>query len=127
MSELSIAINPGMQATRVLATEGHETILKARLLAVPKHPRAVQWLLEALALWQGQKALCALYAAGGVGGFANSFYHDWFMPIDEPLYAVRRIEKLLRRRREDKLPAMGDFSDLKQLQLWMQTEGVCIR
>jgi len=127
MSELSIAISPGAQTTRVLATAGHETIMKAHLLAVPKHPRALQWLLEALALWQGQKALCALYAAGGANGYANSFYHDWFMESDEPLYAVRRIEKLVRRRREDKLPSMGDFADLKQLQLWMHTEGSCLR
>lgn len=127
MSQLWIAIHPGQESTRVICMNQERTLLKARLSSVPHHPRAVQWLLEAIALWEGRKVCGALYAAGGPGGPANSFYREWFVDFEEPLYSIERIESVRRRRRQDKLSKMGDFRDLKQLHLWHQTEGICLR
>ena len=63
MTDTWMAIAPEKHATRVIAMAGpSETILKARLLRSPAHPRAMATLLEAVALWQGthvRAALCA--------------------------------------------------------------------
>jgi hypothetical protein len=67
MNELRMVLSTGASATRVIAISagpsGSETLLKARLAAEPSHPRAVQWLLEAVALWQGTMVHAALCAA----------------------------------------------------------------
>ncbi len=85
-----------------------ETILKARLLRPPTHPRALPLLLEALALWQGQPVRVAL-AAEERGVEADLSAYDG-IPIDDgaPLYTVdwvppparvrRRHRDLVRRR-----------------------------
>jgi len=48
-----------------------EAIFKAKLRPNPSHPRALPFLLEALALWQGCKVRAALYADESPGGCAN--------------------------------------------------------
>jgi hypothetical protein len=69
MSDIWMGISPERAATRVIAMAGpSETILKARLLPVPGHPRAMATLLEAVALWQGAKVRAVLSVADGDGG-----------------------------------------------------------
>jgi hypothetical protein len=53
----SAVVHAAMPRTRLLSAE---------LLAQPSHPRAVQWLIEAIALWQGQPGpRCARCAREG--------------------------------------------------------------
>jgi hypothetical protein len=78
MSKLWMAVAPASRATRVIALHGHETSLKAHLNPTPRHCRALPWLLEAIALWQGEKVHAVLCADGGVGTAVTSFYRDWF-------------------------------------------------
>ena len=118
MKPIWMAVHPQSSGTRVIATEGRKVILKARLRAVPEHPRALQWLLEAVALWEGERVHGALCVGGARGGSATSFRADWFSDFGGPLYALEVVD--LDRRRpstalEDRLDGLGEFRDLKTL------------
>src|SRR5687767_11912935 len=97
MPELRVVLAPNVVRTRVIATmhseSGTETILKAYLLAEPSHPRAMQWLLEALALWQGQTARAALVADGTRPSCGRSLCADWFADFGGALYSLDVIDR----------------------------------
>ena len=113
MSNLSIGISPGPRDTRVLAMTGpSDTILKARLLRQPAHPRALPTLLEAIALWQGVQVHAALCAADRDGVSDSSLYRDVFADFGGPLYT---LDWVVGRRPRRELRGVGDFSDLRRL------------
>jgi hypothetical protein len=116
MRELWIAIDARANETRVLATVGStETVLKARLAATPKHPRAVPALLEALALWQGCLVRAVVVAGGPDGSSATRLKLDWLADfVEQPLYKLEFVDGHKRRHR-DRLDGMGAFHDLRQL------------
>jgi hypothetical protein len=117
MSNLSIGISPGPQGTRVIAMAGpSDTILKARLLRHPSHPRALPTLLEAIALWQGVQVHAALCAADRDGASDSSLYRDAFADFGGPLYTLEWIPAAaLGRRRRPDLGGVGAFADLRRL------------
>ena len=113
-----MGIAPGSEATRVLALSQGRTLMKAHLNTTPSHPRALSWLLESVALWQGTRVRCVLCADGGVGARVTSLYRDYFADFGGPLYALEYGEHLRDvARRADRLGIHGDFSDLRQLHL----------
>ena len=117
MSKLSMGISPGPQGTRVIAMAGpSDTILKARLLRQPSHPRALPTLLEAIALWQGVQVHAALCAADRDGASDSSLYREAFVDFGGLLYTLEWIPAgaLARPRRRD-LGGVGDFADLRRL------------
>lgn len=120
MKRLWMAVCPEAEGTRVIVTEAEQVILKARLLPSPAHPRAMQWLIEAVALWQGSRVDAALCAGSGGRGSVTTFEADWFADFGGPLYSLELVENEPRRRRtmRDELRGLGDFADLKQLSLW---------
>ncbi|NIR59947.1 MAG: hypothetical protein GWO02_10670 [Gammaproteobacteria bacterium] len=117
MSKLQVVIKPGASRTRVLAAEAGEAVLKARLLPSPAHPRAMQWLLEAVALWQGQHVDAALCAGGRDRWSLSLFEADWFADFGGALYTLQLLESEGVRRGglKDELSGMGDCRELKQL------------
>jgi hypothetical protein len=119
MTTIWMGIAPGPRETRVIAMHGaNETILKARLLRDPAHPRALPWLLEAVALWQGLPVRAALAADDTSNGCGTSLYHDAFPDTGRnPLYSLDWIPVEGRRRGRRDLSGMGDFADLRQLLL----------
>ena len=119
MEQIWMAISPGPTHTRVIATSAEETILKGRLLPNPAHPRALQWLLEAVALWQGKKVRAALVATDRSRLSAPCFEADWFPDFGEAMYELELWDRGSVRRRGlgDRLQGMGEFRDLKQLRL----------
>lgn len=118
MPKLWLGVSPGAEATRVIALQDNETILKAHLSSVPNHPRALPWLLEAMALWQGTAVRAVLSAGCGVGGPVTSFYRDWFVDFGGPLYSIEwDTGERSRGRRHDRLRYRGDFGDLKQMHI----------
>jgi hypothetical protein len=127
MHELRVVLAPNALRTRVLATthgeSGTETILKAHLLAEPSHPRAMQWLLEAIALWQGQRVRAALVADGTHRSCGSSLYGDWFSDFGGALYTLDVVDPRERRAHRDRIDAMGSFADLRQLVLFRRREG----
>jgi hypothetical protein len=100
--------------TRILATRGtEETLLKARLLARPQHPRALASLLEAIALWQGVTVRAALAVDERDPRWATEI---WPESSGTPLYSLDVVAER-RRRRRDELGGLGDFRDLQKLLL----------
>lgn len=116
MSNLSMGISPGPKDTRVLAMTGPgETILKARLSRQPSHPRALPALLEAIALWQGEKVRAALCAAERDGASDSSLYREAFTDFGGLLYTLEWVPAAaLGRRRPRDLRGVGDFTDLRR-------------
>ena len=86
MSDIWMGISPERSATRVIAMAGpSDTIMKARLSREPSHPRALATLLEAVALWQGEKVRAVLSVADWDGGSASAFCRDAFTDFGGPL------------------------------------------
>jgi hypothetical protein len=93
----------------------------ARPLSVqPKHPRALPTLLEALALWQGERVHGALVADEQAAMSGTSIYRDTFDHIEPtPLFQLDVVGRHPRRRDAGGvLRGMGDFRDLRQLLSW---------
>ena len=122
MQSIWMAIAPERGSSRILAMTGpDETILKAKLLSNPAHPRAVATLLEAIALWQGRKVRAALCADVSNNSSVTSRYPDMFSDPDQtPLYDLSWVPALghPRRRHRDELSGMGRFHDLRQMLLF---------
>lgn len=121
MQSIWMAIAPERTGARIVAMTGPgETILKAKLLTNPSHPRAVGTLLEAVALWQGRKVRAALCADASPDLFDTSRYPDILRDSSEtPLYDLEWVPGLHRtRRHKDDLRGMGRFHDLRQLVLF---------
>src|SRR5829696_7096954 len=79
MHSIWMGIAPGPKSTRVIAMAGpSETILKAKLLPNPSHPKALPTLLEAVALWQGQQVRAALCVDALGASSVTSRYPDLF-------------------------------------------------
>lgn len=124
MSELRMVISPGAEATRVIAiaesASGSETLLKARLSAEPSHPRAVQWLLESVALWQGARVRAALCAGAPGRTYVTRLYPAWFADFGGALYELEVVEgRRARRVHKDAVALEGEYRDLRQLSLAM--------
>ena len=121
MQSIWMAISPEKTGARILAMTGPgETILKAKLLPNPAHPRAVGTLLEAVALWQGKRIRAALCVDESRDLFDTSRYPDILRDSPEtPLYELEWVPGLDRaRRHKDDLRGMGRFHDLRQLVLF---------
>lgn len=102
---------------KMMVTAGRETVLKARFCSTPSHPRAFQWLLEALALWEGERVHAVVCADGSVDAYGRDTLRDWFPDFGSALYTVEWTDRATHRRR-DGLPGLGDFRDLRQLELF---------
>jgi hypothetical protein len=119
MTDIWMAIAPEPSATRVIAMAGpSETILKARLSRAPAHPRAMATLLEAVALWQGQRVRAALCAADKDGDSDTSLYREAFADGGGPLYTLDWVPAPHVRRRHRDVSGVGAFGDLRQLVLF---------
>jgi len=122
MSNLWIGISTGPRATGVLAMQGaEETILKARLLPEPSQPRALTTLLQAVAMWQGERARVVLSVADWDGACDSSLCREAFTDFGGPLYSLDWVPACgharRRARRERDLHGVGAFADLRNLLL----------
>jgi len=113
---LFMAVSPGREGTRILVTDRDEVRLKARLSASPAHPRALSWLLEAVALWEGARGRAVLSVGELRRTYAASFGSDWFTDFGGPLYSLKVVEGPAVGLR-DRLGGLGSFRDLKQLRI----------
>jgi hypothetical protein len=120
MSTIWMGIAPGPRETRVIGMQGaSETILKARLLKDPAHPRALQSLLEAIALWQGLPVRAALAVDAESNGYGSSLCNDLSLGAERS--ALYTLDWALvphgRGPKRRDISGMGEFSDLRQLLL----------
>ncbi len=118
MDAIWVGISPRPDRTRILVTSGPaETLLKARLLGSPQHPRALPMLLEALALWQGATVRAALAVDEQTPRWASALWPELDGAGTTPLYSLDVVASRRPRRRSDGLGGLGDFRDLRQLLL----------
>jgi len=117
MDSIWMGIAPGRTSTRVLAMHGaSETILKARLLRDPAHPRALSTLLEAIALWQGMAVRAAIAADDEPTSYASSLCRSRLSEVGiDPLFSVDWVPVAGRKRRRPAIAGMGRFHDLERL------------
>ena len=113
---IQVVIAPGAQVTRVLAIEGTQrTLLKAHLRSSTSHPRALPFLLEAMALWEGAKARAVLAVDEWDASSARTLYRDVFADNGSPLYTLDWVPVTRARRRRSDLIRLGRFDDLDRL------------
>jgi hypothetical protein len=115
---LDAVIAPGLSSTRILVTQGPQrTLLKAHLAPSTRHPRALPFLLEALAFWEGA-TVRAVLAVDDAGATCDTrLYRDVFAEAATPLYRLDWVPLVRgphRPRRADRLH-LGDFRDLRHL------------
>jgi hypothetical protein len=110
-------------------TSGQEILLKARLSPGPSHPRAAQWLMEAIALWEGAPVRAVISADGQDDGCGSRFWDAIGMDLGGALYSVglAGLEPPLWRQLslfEDAVSGLDGFSDLEAVRLRAGLGGV---
>jgi hypothetical protein len=91
MSDTTILIEPMALSTRVRVWQrsaSKRPVMRAELPAEPAHPRAVQWLIEALALWQGEPVHAVLAADTSSTTYVTRLYPAWFTDFGNALYTL---------------------------------------
>ncbi len=81
--------SPGAESTRVMVRSGEEILLKAKLSPGPAHPRAAQWLMEAIALWEGAPVRGVISADVAGATYARRFWDAVGMDFGGALYSLR--------------------------------------
>jgi len=114
---LFMGLSPGPTGTRVLVTDRDEVVLKARLSCPPSHPKAMAWLIEAVAMWEGAPVRAVLCAGGRHRTYAARFRADWMADFGGPLYSLEVVDGVGQTAARDRLDGLGSFADLKQLRL----------
>lgn len=117
MSPLWMSIDPGHDETRLMLTEARVgAALRARLPPVPRQPRALAQLLEALSAWYGMP-LTAVIDAGAEGALHHP--QRWAQLLGEIDGEQVRVEWVVvpaRSEYRDRfLGELGDFSAAKRL------------
>lgn len=112
--------SPGPHGTRVLVTRGQQILLKARLSPGPSHPRAAQWLMEAIALWEGTPVRAVISADAQHDGYGSRFWDAAAMDFGGALYSLGLAGPEPSRDRqlsffEDSVPELDGFSDLESV------------
>jgi hypothetical protein len=116
MSLLWMSIDPDHEETRLMLTEARVgAALRARLPPVPRQPRALAQLLEALAAWYGT-SLSAVIDAGAEGALHHP--ERWAQLLGELDGEQVRVQWTVvpaRAERDRFLGELGDFSAAKRL------------
>jgi len=117
MSPLWMSIDPDHDETRLMLTEARVgAALRARLPPVPRQPRALAQLLEALSAWYGMP-LTAVIDAGAEGALHHP--ERWAQLLGEIDGEQVRVEWVVVPARSDRrdrfLGELGDFSAAKRL------------
>lgn len=104
----------GSQVLMMGLGPNEEVLLKARLSAMPAHPRAVISVLEGLALWGGRSLPVALgvtrYSSGSIEALLPQG-SAWCSPL------VDLLPVDFPRARRRRLDGVGDFRAMHQLRL----------
>jgi len=95
MEKLWMGVTPGaLDTTNVLVTDATgKILLEARLPQEPRHPRSIQNLCEALALWCGRPVHAALAVVGPDAFCASRRWLETFDALTRnPLYEIEFVE-----------------------------------
>ena len=110
----SMVWSPSAESTRVLVRHGAQILLKARLSPGPAHPRAAQWLMEAVALWEGSPVRAVISADGSAGGYGSRFWDAVGMDFGGALYRLDQVGRPSRQLSllQDEVGELGPMDDL---------------
>jgi hypothetical protein len=118
MDPFWMGVRADAETARVLVHAGPYPVLKARLPAVPQHPRALETLAEGVALWYNRPLSVALAVDAAE---ALSASPRWPAALDvlfhTPLVTIELVQGPPRRPRGG-LGGLGAFADVRQLRLW---------
>ena len=111
--------SPGAESTRVMVRSGAQILLKAKLSPGPAHPRAAQWLMEAVALWEGAPVRGVIAADGADASYASRFWDAVGMDFGGALYSLRLAGCEPRPSRQlsldDEVPEREPMNDLAEV------------
>jgi hypothetical protein len=116
MSTLWVTIDPDEDETRLMVTEARlGSALRARLPPLPRQPKALAQLLEAISAWYGMP-LSAVVDAGAQGALHHpERWAQLLGEIDRESVRIQWVVVPAGRQRDRFLSEMGDFSSAKRL------------
>ncbi len=115
MRDLWMEILPGSEVTEVLVENGPgRRLLEARLPQEPSHPRAVEVLCEALALWCGRKVCAALVVEGPESFCATRPWLDTFETVTRPPLFEIHFVSLAPAGERGEVAGLASYRDLRQ-------------
>jgi hypothetical protein len=121
MDSYRLLLSPSSTRTKLLLRHGPDELLKG-LLPAPsemRHERAAITLVEALSLWLDTTLPVALCVDAQDACSCLGLTDDMGIGIRSVFCRVEVAERRgVRRRRGIRIPGVGDFRDLRQLQLW---------
>lgn len=118
MNSIMVTIAPEGSRTRILVAQGETDLLKAILPAAElAHPRAVETLLEGLALWHRQRLCVVLVVDEGDRTSGAQCLGDNLGFGERSLHyeVVIACREGRRRRRRRGVDGIADFRDLRQM------------
>ena len=119
MQSIWMGIQPGTKSTRVIAMRGPETILRARLRPSPCCARAIQLLLESMALWEGSRVRAALVVDDDPESPHGAMYRDAYrLSATTSLYELDLVSHGHHDHRRDAGSGTRGFGELEQLVLF---------
>ncbi len=92
----TVDVNAGSVLLLVRSPQG-DVRLRARLPELPRHPRALLTLLEALAQWNGEPLCVAIFVAASAGPSPGSADGELGWPEESPLVQFHFLERYGRR------------------------------
>jgi len=125
---ITVTILPSVSRTRLLVTQQPDELLRAILppLTMVKHPRAVLTLLEGLSLWLNRKLRVVLSADALETSFSLGLTDSLYDGADNHFFEVEVVTRA-RGRRGRRIRGVGDFAELRQLELHAGRNGRGIR
>ena len=118
MDPFWMGVRADAETARVLVHAGPHPVLKARLPAVPQHPRALETLAEGVALWYNRPLSVALAVDAAEALSASPRWHAAMdVLFRTPLVTIELVEGPPRHPR-GRLGGLGVFADVRQLRRW---------
>jgi hypothetical protein len=115
----TVVMIPSPTRTRVLLSHGSDELMRA-LLPSPsqmRHERSAVTFLEGLSLWFDARLRVVLSVDAREAGFCLGLTNELGVGFSSLYFDVEVHDRRARRRRGQRIRGIGDFSDLRQLQL----------
>jgi hypothetical protein len=125
MDRYTVTLMPSSSRTRMLLTHGPDELLRAVLPPPPSmyRERAVPMLLEGLAQWVDAPIHVVLSVDARDASFCLGLTDEMGCGTHGLFYKVEVVERGVPRRRGARIRGIGDFADLRQLQILMRSPG----
>lgn len=124
MERYTVTLAPSGLQTRMLLMHGPDELMRALLPppAAVRHERSAPTLLQGLALWLDARVHAVLSVAEKDAGFCLGLTDEMGCGQGNLFYDVEVVERGARRRGQ-RIRGVGDFADLRQLEMHVQARG----